>query len=52
MKIIISGKQKKNEEVRSDRFTWEAGDVVWEKKPSDKEEEKEDEDTAAKKGKQ
>jgi len=39
MKIIISGKQKKNEEVRSDRFTWEVGDVVWEKKPSDKEEE-------------
>ena len=39
MKIRIGGKQKKNEEVRSDRFTWEEGDVVWEKKPSDKEEE-------------
>ena len=52
MKIIISGKQKKNEEVRSDRFTWEAGDVVWEKPKKKVEKGKEDEDTAAKKGKQ
>ena len=36
MKLQVMVKEK---DVREERFTWEAGDVVWEKKPSDKEEE-------------